>query len=99
SKIKEIEIKNKIIITFDIESTQNSFTLINSESLIHRAMLLISNTVCDKCWNTETNEKIIENCENCGIFYHEFFGYDCCKKFIKYLITLSEKTYKNKIKI
>jgi len=63
---------NKIIVSFDIESTQE-----NGE---HCPNLLVSNTICDICYKSNSNE-----CSICGHEEKIYFGKDCIIKFCNYL--------------
>ena len=65
--LKEDDV-NKIIVSYDIETEQD-----NSEHL-HKPMLLISHTVCDKCYDVESRTKIDLDCDICGIQEHIFWG-------------------------
>jgi len=87
SNIIEEDSINKIIVTYDIESTQ-----INKE---HRPNLLIQKTKCDQCSGSTDNT----NCKVCLIENEEpYYFYDnCVKKFVDYLfIKLAKKAEDNK---
>ena len=83
-KLTEEDQINKIIVAFDIESTQE-----NGE---HIPNLLICKTKCDKCFNS-----IVNDCNVCKITKPEIFGKNCVKDFVKYLfIDLARHAEKNK---
>jgi len=48
----------------------------NDELTSHKPNLLISNTVCDKCYDHQASTKN-GNCEICGEFIKKFFGFKC----------------------
>ena len=85
SDLQEEDNINKIIVSYDIESTQ-----VGGE---HVPNLLICETKCDKC--PINNE---EKCEVC--FIHRptyYFGKFCVKEFVKYLfVDLAKKAEENK---
>ena len=95
-KLKKEDKQNKIIVCFDIEST---LTNDNSGNVKHKPNLLISETVCDVCWDKESKDKTII-CNTCGKFSNIFWGNSCVKEFCDYLYdNLAKKAEKHKSKI
>ncbi|MDI9312001.1 MAG: DNA polymerase [Limnohabitans sp.] len=82
-KLYEEDSRNKIIIAFDIESA-----ILNDDDnellQMHKPNLLISNTVCDFCFNMNEFKKD-EQCKICGDYLKIFSGYSCVEKFADYL--------------
>lgn len=93
-EISEEHEENKIIVTYDIEASQDS------ETHMHQPMLLVANIICDNCWDAENKTKNTDECEICGHGYHAWFGFDCVDKFVDYLFgIISELAELAKIKI
>ncbi len=57
----------------------------SSNSLLHVPNLLISYTICSKCFNLSSLIKSPDNCENCGILRRVYKGEECVKLFCDYL--------------
>ncbi|RWR98734.1 hypothetical protein B4U79_00021, partial [Dinothrombium tinctorium] len=47
----------------------------------HIPNLIISLTVCDKCWDNDRKDKSTSSCSYCGKSYRRYWGYDCVKRF------------------
>ena len=77
---------NKIIVSYDIESTQASGE--------HIPNLLVCQTKCDHCADSDVSTE----CEYCFIpHYNNNFGKSCVKNFVKYLfIDLAKKAEQSK---
>ena len=79
--------KFKIMVAFDIESTQ--------EEEFHVPNLLIAKITCPKCWDYQKLDRS-EYCDICGEYFQIFWGYDCIKKFNDLIIyKLAEKAENN----
>lgn len=78
--VKEDKVR-KVFVAFDTETrsgkTEDGFT-----EMIPN--LIISQTVCDLCYNYEEQTKLAD-CNYCGTFTREFFGDDCSDKFVSYV--------------
>ena len=70
NKTIEADLRNKIIVAFDIES------IISNDN--HIANLLVYKTVCDKCYDKT-------DCNICHQNNGTLFGFDCIKLFVDYL--------------
>ena len=87
-KLTKQDENNKIIISYDIECQQN---ISSDGSIVHTPDLLISMTVCDLCWDANSSQKLLINCEICGNFKNNFKEKLCIKLFGDYLYALAKK--------
>lgn len=71
----------KVYIAFDIEA---QLLEISQDSHDHRANLLISHTVCDKCMVYDRQKS--DECSICGILEHVYFGDNCVKQFVSHIM-------------
>lgn len=98
-KLTEDYSKPKIIIAYDIETKQVPHQIGKSSSnetirLKHIPILLISQTICDFCWESE------EQCYVCGQREKIFKGENCVKEFLNYIFyNLQEKCTNDHYKI
>ena len=74
-KLEDEDSKAKFFVAFDIESYLDDATGKQIPNL------LISHTVCDKCYDFNNKEKSVPQCEDCGVGQKLFEGGDCVKKF------------------
>uniref|UniRef100_UPI000D627C86 uncharacterized protein LOC112505627 n=1 Tax=Cynara cardunculus var. scolymus TaxID=59895 RepID=UPI000D627C86 len=70
-----------IIVFYDIESMQQSQ---DPNKALHVPNLLISSTLCDKCFDYTTMKRS-DDCEICGTQYQKFYGETCIKNFCDYI--------------
>ena len=77
----------KFIVVYDIECAMS----MERESLYnHCPVLLVSETICNDCWNVDGLEKNCEECDVCGVGLQIFESVDCVKHFGDYLYQLSK---------
>ena len=102
-KLKEQDLKLKIIVAYDIESQQKKVpeTVINGkagESYTHVADLLVAMITCDLCWNGNTTS--LANCDTCGEFKKVYSGKKCVKEFNDYIFnTIAKNAVKAKAEV
>ncbi|KAI1289515.1 putative DNA polymerase [Halotydeus destructor] len=80
-KLIEEDLKNKIIVAYDIEAAQ---VRLGEKLAIHKANLVICHTVCDKCWDYDTRQAL--PCTDCVELERVYQGEDCIDQFCDYLI-------------
>lgn len=77
----------KVFVSFDTETrggeTEDGYT-----EMIPN--LIISQTVCDLCYNYEEQTKLAD-CDFCGSFTSEFFGEECSDRFVHYVCEVLAK--------
>lgn len=71
----------KALVFYDIEAIQK----IVDGRLTHFPILLVSETVCDGCYNHERRTKDNE-CGICGGFQSIYYGLDCVQNFVDYVL-------------
>lgn len=92
-KLKKEDAKNKIIVVFDIESR---IVTESKDVSRHEAILLVSRTICNKCYKHENVHKKDElgnflpmkeeDCEVCGKYEHIFTKKRCVQEFMTYIL-------------
>ncbi|KAI1291111.1 hypothetical protein HDE_07694 [Halotydeus destructor] len=85
-KLREEDMKTKIIIAYDIEAAQVRET---DKTARHEANLLIAHVICDNCWDFSSKKPI--DCSACVQHEHVFRGSDCVKNFVDFLINVVSK--------
>ncbi|KAI1289248.1 hypothetical protein HDE_09034 [Halotydeus destructor] len=85
-KLRQEDMKTKIIIAYDIEAAQVRET---DKTARHEANLLIAHVICDNCWDFSSKKPI--DCSACVQHEHVFRGSDCVKNFVDFLINVVSK--------
>ena len=83
AKLENEDTRNKIIVSFDIE-TRVAEVDAKGFSIL-KPNLLISHTVCDRCYDYENGTKKIDDCKTCRKLENIYFGDDCVSQFIDYV--------------
>lgn len=90
-KIMKEDRLRKVFVAFDTETRCGD----NEEGYTEMVPnLIISQTVCDLCYDYEAQTKTSE-CTFCGVFKNEFFGDDCADLFVTYVCEQLAKKISN----
>ena len=94
SQLQKEDAELKVTIAFDIEARLEQ---IADQTFEHKANLLISHTVCDSCYSSESPKVTV--CETCGTLEHVYFGDDCVKQFVSHVMDVQAPLcFKKKVK-
>lgn len=85
---KKVKREETLYIFYDIESTQESPLVDSDESFEHYPNLLVSQQVCAKCDNIESNEY---DCFYCGNRQKIFESKSCVGDFLTYMVNINQK--------